>query len=912
MRNQSPPDFSFQPVPTRLLAELTSQVHPIKVINLVAPVGYGKTVLMAQLFAHVRDAGQSVYWIGLDERDTTVDRVLTALLDALARPRGSVDPTQALMRGDEPLERHVDVLIDVLSQLPEKLTVFIDNLNSCPDEALGTLLNALTFRTPASVMFVWSSTSDLPFDGARAKLEGRVRNIGFADLSLSANETSDLLGAELGRKLGSKGVNAVQARTEGWPAAVRMAQILLSASERPLAAIEEFSGSDEDISALLNRQVLLRFSPELREFLMCLSLFRTFGVAMCRYAMGTDEARERLDFLLKRNLFVVPLDRNRKRYRLHGLFREYLAGEAALQLSPERRQQVLNRASEWCEQAAEWHDAIAYSLAANELATVARLLERSAHVFVRENGDIQQFVSWVDRLRAADVPIGWDSQYWYVWALVFQRRFEQSLQHYRLLEKQFAGRKTEEIVPHDLGQRIQHLSICIDFFADRLEDAQRGVDAWRVEHKVGSAYGVGSIGCILSLCQTFYFQFAQAWKTMRVAQPVLLSIDGADMVGWISLIHAVIMTFEGDYQHAIDELSSGLADARLRLGDGAVLCGTMALVGAHCAMEMGETAQARELLVLGMRTARNTSTLDLLACGFDAALQLWSGHDDELVTVATLRDIAAAYPPRLALMLSCQLIQRLLRLGRTADAIAEAERIDLLADCDDPSEIPRSELTVPSARDLWWATAIDLLIATRRTVRADALITREYRIAKEQGRASRLVELGLARARLSVHAGDEIGASRALAGAVRRAARRRIVRPFKDHSALVVAMTRTGKISQWTFALAEERAFFEEISAEPGDEESADTSSPSQEPSPSAPVSTPTAREAELLVLLDMGLSNQEIADRTRVSVTTIKWHLKNLYRKLGVSTRTAALARARTLTPSRHGGASSESGNSP
>jgi LuxR family maltose regulon positive regulatory protein len=691
-----------------------------------------------------------------------------------------------------------------------------------------------------------------------------------------------------------------------------MAQILLAATEQPLAALKEFSGSDEDISALLNRQVLLRFSPELREFLMCLSLFRTFGVAMCRYALGTDEARERLDFLLKRNVFVIPLDRNRKRYRLHGLFREYLAGEAALQLSAARRQQVLIRASEWCEQAAEWHDAISYSLAANELVAAARLVERSAQVFVRENGDIQQFVAWVDRLRKAKVAIGWDSQYWYVWALVFQRRFEQSLQHYRLLAEQFASRGAQEIVPTDLGQRIQHLRICIDYFADRLDDAQRGVEAWRVEHKIGSAYGVGSIGCILSLCQTVYFQFAQAWKTMRAAQPVLLSIDGADMVGWISLIHAVIMTFEGDYQHALDELSSGLADARQRLGDGAVLCGTMALVGAHCAAEMGETVQARELLALGMRTARNTSSLDLLACGFDAALQLWNGHDDDFVKITSLRDIAAAYPPRLALMLSCQIIQRLLRLGRTADALAEAERIELLAAFDDASEVPRRELGIPRARDLWWATVIDLLIATRRMVRADALVTREYRIAKEEGRASRLVELGLARARLSLHAGDELGASRALAGAVRRAARRRIVRPFKDHSALVAAMMKTGKISTWTFALAEERAFFEEVFQEPSDEQSVAQDGVSQESPATGPVPAPTAREAELLVLLEMGLSNQEIADRTQVSVTTIKWHLKNLYRKLGVSTRTAALARVRSSGPGGRVGPPPDSGNSP
>ena len=386
--------------------ELLTQAKRVKVINLVAPIGYGKTVLMGQLYTHLHKLGHDAHWIGLDERDATVDRLFAAILESMAIPRSVVDPAQALMRGDESIERRIDVLVDVLSRLPGEATVFIDNLNSCTDETLGPMLNALVFRTSASVTFVWSSTIEVPFDAARAKLEGRVRQIGFSDLSLDARETAELLGVELGAELGSAGVDAVQARTEGWPAAVRMAQIVLSASERPMAALDAFSGSDEDISALLNREVLTRFSAELRDFLMRLSLLRTFGVAMCRYVMGTDDARDHLDFLLTRNVFVVPLDRNRKRYRLHGLFREYLAGEAVLQLGGARHKQVLVRASEWCEQAAEWHDAIAYSLAADDLTTASRLMERGAHVIVRENGDIQQFVAWVDRLRVSGSPIG--------------------------------------------------------------------------------------------------------------------------------------------------------------------------------------------------------------------------------------------------------------------------------------------------------------------------------------------------------------------------------------------------------------------------------------------------------------------------------------------------------------------------
>ncbi|MES2481709.1 MAG: LuxR C-terminal-related transcriptional regulator, partial [Pseudomonadota bacterium] len=865
----------------------------------IAPIGYGKTVLMAQMHAHLRARGHDCRWIGLDERYGTVDRVLGGLLDTLASPRTALHPTHALLRGDEPLEQRIDVLLDVLAREPEPVTVFIDNLNSCTDEALIPLLNALVFRTPPSVRLVWSSTNELAFDVGRAKLEGRLRHIGFQELSLDARETGDLLGVDLGRDIGSAGIDAVQQRTEGWPAAVRMAQIVLAASDHPLAALDTFSGSDEDIAALLNRQVLGRFSAQLREFLMSVSLLRSFGAALCRHAIGSDAAQDHLDYLLRRNVFIVPLDRNRQRYRLHGLFREYLAGEAALHLAPERRREVLRRACEWCEQAGDWHDAIDYALAGDDLATACRLIERSAHLYVRENGDIQQFVAWVEDLRARHAEIGWDTHYWYVWALVFQRRYERSLQQHGMLVERFRQRPQGDVAPADLSQRIQHLRICIDFFSDRLDEANRNVELWLEENKNSTPYGTASIGCIKALCLASGYKLPQAWKTMRMAQPVLLEIDGDDMVGWISLIHAVLMAYEGDYQRAYAELQSGLAEARQRLGEGAVLCGTMSLVGAYCAVEMGQDQEAREHLAFAMRRARNNTALDLAACGFEAAIKLWDGHDDALVSVTRLRDIAAAYPPRLSLMLSCYLIRRLLQLGRVDDALAEAERVGLHWGRNDPADAFKGEFAVARLRDLWSMTGIDILIATRRLRRAETLVDREYRIAKDEGRAGRLVELGLVRASLAFQAGDGAAAGRALAGALSRAARRRIVRPFRDQAELVAALAREGKISSWSFALAEERAFFEEVCGSLAPKPAQAQDRRAVEAAAPATASAPTAREAELLALLEMGLSNQEIADRTEVSITTIKWHLKNLYRKLGVSTRTAALARARALAPS-------------
>jgi LuxR family maltose regulon positive regulatory protein len=898
----NPPSFMFQVVRTRLLAELecAPDKQP-KLLSIVAPIGYGKTVLMSELYAHLYQKGMHCYWISLSERHASVERVLYSLRVARSGPEAGLDPTQALLQGDESIVQRPDELIALLAKLPFQVTIFIDNLNSCVDGSLGAFLDALIFRTPASVRFVWSSTTELAIDIGRAKLEGLVRQIGYSDLSLNAQETRELLGADLDGRIGNSGVVAILRQTEGWPAAIRMAQIILAESDQPLAALEGFSGADEDVAALLNRQVLGRFAPDLCKFLLCLAQLRTFTASLCRHATGDDAAEAHLDFLLQRNVFMIPLDRNRKRYRLHSLFREYLLGEGERLLSKARKREVLQGAADWCEQNEYWHDAIDYALAAGAHAAVSRMLDRTARTYVREQGDIQQYIVWVEQLqdegRGKGVGIGWETHYWYVWALVFQRRYEYGLQQHGLLAARFRDRSAsdEKLPPADLSQRIDHLRVCIDLFTDRIDDAYRGAEAWLAASKNKDPYSIGSIGCIKSLCLAGSFKLAQAWQTMRVAQPVLLEIGGADMVGWINLINGTLLVYEGNYALAYDELATGLSQARSRLGDESVLCGTMAFVGAKCAVELGRDDDARELLKLGLKTARNNVLVDTAACGFDAAVKLWSGIDDDVVSIARLRDIAKGYPSRLSLMLSCCLIQRLLRLGRVNDALAEAERMGLVEEKGKFAEFD-DEALLPRYRDLFAATAIDLYIATRRFRQADALITRELRIARDDGRAARVVELELARAAVAVQ-GNDIGvAAKNLTSAIRRAAQRRIVRPFHERADTVARLVGQRKTSSWSFVMAEERDFFDAICRSLG--------CGGDVPSEKDVVwrggdekVKPTPREAELLSLLDIGLSNQEIADRTQISITTIKWHLKNLYKKFGVSTRTAALARARDMT---------------
>ncbi len=889
----------FRPVRTRLLEELEQGLKERpKVLSIIAPMGYGKTILMSELHARLCKQKEACYWISLDDRHTSVDRVLMSMEAALSGPEADLHPTHALLRGDNPIESRVDELIEFIARHPAPTTIFIDNLNSCVDESLSIFLDALIFRTPASVRFVWSSTTNLAINLGRAKLEGLIRQVGFPELRFNAEELKELLGTKLTNDVGLSGIDAILRQTEGWPGAIRMAQIILENSDQPLTALASFSGSDEDVSALLNRQVLRGFTPELRNFLLSIAQLHTFGVDLCRHATGDDDAEQHLEFLLRRNVFVIPLDRNRETYRLHGLFRQYLLSEMERSISLEKRREILKRAAEWCEQNSKWRDAIEYALEAHEIALASRILDRTVTLFARDRGDIQQYIHWVERLQSEGLQLGWEAHFWYVWSLIFHRRYAAGSQQLeKLVERHRSHKGKANPPPEDLPQRIDLLRICIDLLTDRLADAHQGAERWLAAKKSSDPHNIGSVYCVKTICLTCFFRFAQARQMMRTAQQILFEIGGAVAIGWVHLINGLISIYEGSYANAYKELLTGLSRIRGELGEDSILSDTLALAAAKCALEMGLNDEARSLLHQGMRSAHSHGLVGTTACGFDAAVAFWSGSENDAISIPHLREIASSYPNRLSLMLSCYLVQRLLRLGRIEDARLEAKRIGLGSE--EPESVAAQdaeELEKPRYRELFMATVIELHLARQQYREAESLIAKEYQLAQLDGRTARLVELGLARATIEINAGNTANAEKELTLAVGRAARQRIVRPFLDRAETVSRIVSDTRPSSWSFAQREEREFFAEICN-------------------SLPISNrllhdwselwvsdqnaqnaPTKREAELLSMLDMGLSNQQIADYSNVSITTIKWHLQNLYRKFGVTNRSAALARARAL----------------
>jgi LuxR family maltose regulon positive regulatory protein len=525
------------------------------------------------------------------------------------------------------------------------------------------------------------------------------------------------------------------------------------------------------------------------------------------------------------------------------------------------------------------------------------MLERVAPHFVRDRGDLRRYIRWLEQLREAHAEIGWEASFWFVWALVFHRRYETARRELERLSEQVEGRiaQTGSAGPtQELLRRLEIIRVTIATYTDQLREAHARGRAWLAARGADDPFDVATVACAVGIHHTAQFDFPAAQEMYRIAQAAIVQAESAYGREWVTVLSTMVMMQAGDFQHAHQVLSAAVARARSSLGDKAGMTGTLALVAAKCAVEIGQDAEARAWFDLGLARAQSHGVSDTALCGLDAALKLWASPLGGGIDLEQLREIAAGLSPRVSLMFTCLLVQRLLRLGRLSDALVEAVPLGLGGPS--PRPPPAELMQTPMARSLYAHTAIELDIAAGRLRQAEQQITEESRLARAEGRWGHLTELALAEMSVSLCTQNPAPAARHLTRAVSYAAKRGYLRPFRDRAEVIAGLVNETKPSSWGFALDEERSFFSTICRHLPIANSQLMEQLERLDMQAALLETPTARELELLSLIEAGLSNQQLADRLSVSAATVKWHLYNLYAKLGVSSRSAALAKGRAL----------------
>lgn len=892
----APPETAFEPLLPHALQVLLRSAVLAKLVVVCAPPGYGKTTLLAQLHRTLQQREVRCAWLTLDDRDTSVASLLNWMSAALqeriagAAPADGLDAPAAPTMPDDPRER-AERLLTHIATLDSATVLFIDNLQMCTDAQLAPMLERLVFGSGRMLRLVLSSTEDLPLDTTRAKLELSTVEVRAPHLALDIECLRGLLQqaglADPPRPM----LQRMLEQTEGWPAAARLLQVLMSQDVAPDDVALRFSGTDHDIAQVLTRRVLAGFAPRRVAFLMELALVREFSAEFAASITGCDEAGEWLDDLLRRNILIFPLDRSHRWLRMHTLLRQYLLAEGARRLPRGRRQEVLERAARWQADRGDDVAALEAALAAPAPTLAGQLLDRVAKSVAANQGQLAHYAGWVEQLLSTGVTLSPEAHAWYVWSLCFSLQYEraysalESLDH-RLAEVDPGGERAAS-----LRTRVSLLHVVIGVHLDMIDRARDEAQRWLTQAGDRDALGVATVSTAAAVAELTHGRLGTARQFMQAASSAVARSDSAYGQGWVASVQACVDLADGDPTAADLVLSQERPRVVRAVGERAAIVSTMDFVHARALLDLGREAAAREMALRGLAMANVHGVNETAHHGLTACVGLWDGSADSAFAPQALDPVVRCYAPRTQRAVAVQQVRRLLFLGAVDEArdFAHRQALDMpWPEIGDDQGDPERVL-------------LDLEMALAAGHGRDALqrIERHQKAAHSAQRWRDLLHLHLLATEAWLRCGDVQHAQRTLGLAVFVAARRRLLQPLLERAPRLRPILSKASTKDFGMVRPEELELLERLREASGATvpEAVPAVASASGPDTGAAAADPlTRRELELLELLSQGLSNQQIADRVSLSVPTIKWHFYNLYAKLQVKSRAAALAKARSL----------------
>ena len=880
------------PRPRLMAGPVGAELPPLIVV--AAPAGFGKTTLLADWLAAL--AGDSaVGWLSLDESDNDLSQFLAYLVSAIGAATDAVG-TSALLQlaaaspSSEPV---LTALVNELDRLPTQLVLVLDDYHLVSSPEAHEAMTFLVEHQPPELHVVLATRADPPLPLARLRARGQLREVRAADLRFTVDEAAAYLNESMGLTLSDAQVATLDGRTEGWIAALQLAALSMQGRDDAGAFIAGFAGDDRYVVDYLAEEVLARQPDDVRDFLLATSVLERLNGPLCDAVTGRDDGRATLVALERANLFVVPLDDRRQWYRYHHLFADVLRAHLREQ-QPEREPELHRRASTWFAAEGDTSQAVSHALAAKDMSRAADLMEPAMPLLGRERREaerarwlqalpddvlqtrpvlavtfagtlaqVSDFATVGDRLSAVEQSLRRADGSWpetpppgfVVVDLDAYRALPASIEMYRAALALHAGdldgtvrhaREALALAPPDEGL-VRAGAGALGGLAAWASGDLDGAHAAYVESVAGLAsigFVADVLGCRIALgdlCQT-QGRLGDALRTYQ---------QGLDLASATST-----------------EPVRGAAD--MHVGTASVLLERGDLAGA--AEQLATSQALGEPLWLPQNAYRSrvvSARLREVAGDLDGALVLL----DEAERVYN-----TDYSPDVRPVPAVRARLRI-RRGELAQAEAWADERRLSAG---------DELSY--LREYEHVTLARLLLAKATGRGDDAALAEAHGLverllaAAEAGRRTGIVIELLVLQALAHHAGRDVPAALdALGRAVALAEPEGYLRVFADEgapmAALLRALARQGPTGAYVRRLL-----------------GAVTSDEGQAPVRHGLVEPLSERELDVLRLLSSDLDGPDIARELSVSLNTMRTHTKNIYAKLGVTSRRAAVRQAQEL----------------
>ena len=858
-----------------------------------APAGFGKTTLLAEWLAAAPADGRSVAWLSLDQRDNDPALFWTYLVAALKTAAPGIDAgaLSLLQPPEPPSEAGLVTLLNDLDAISNDVVLVLDDYHVIDARDVQDGMAFLLEHLPPQIHLVIASRTDPALPLARLRGRGELVEIRAADLRFTPGEAAAYLNGVMGLVLTARDVAALEGRTEGWIAALQLAALSMQGREDVTAFIDGFAGDDRYIVDFLAEEVLQRQPEHVQHFLLQTSILDRLSGPLCDAVTGQDGGKAKLAALERGNLFLVPLDDRRRWYRYHQLFADVLHARL-LDEQPDDVPDLHRRASAWYEQNDEPSEAIRHALAAQDFERAADLTELAIPAMRRSRQETA-VLGWLELLPDEVVRVRPVLSVGFAGALLAGGEYEGVEARLRDAERWLDAPAAEMVVVDD--EEFRRLPAEIELYRaaqalvrdDRpgtVRHARRALELSPADEHLGRASAAALMGLAFWASgdlEAGYSGYAECMAGLRraghIADTFGCAIALADIRRTQGRLGEAMRTYEQALQRASEQggpVLRGTADMYVGMSEvhrerDDLPAATQQLLRSQDLGEHLGLPQNRYRWRVAMARIREAEgdlggALDLL----NEAERLYVG------------DFFPNVRPVPALRARVRVAQ-----GELGEALGWARERGLSV-ADDLSYLREFE-HITLARVLLARYTAER--AERSSQEATRLLERLLRAAEEGQRTGSVIEILVLQA-LAYQARDDIPAALAsLRRAVTLAEPEGYVRIFADEGPPMASLLRAAAKQGITPSYVRRL-----LAAINKTEDSTPASQGLIEPL--------SERELDVLRLLGTDLGGPDIARELVVSLNTVRTHTKNIYAKLGVNNRRAAVRRAKELDLSRTG----------
>jgi len=891
-----PPVRRAGAVPRGRLADRRADATAAPLTVVSAPAGFGKTTLVSEWLAEAATGGTAVAWLSLDERDNDPAVFWTYLVTALQNAVPGVgDASLGLLDSSAAPDVALAELVNDLEGLEIDLVLALDDYHVIEAPAVHAGLTFVLEHQPPRLHLILATRVDPPLPTAQLRARGQLVELRAGDLRFTADEAAAYLNESMTLGLSARDVAALEQRTEGWIAALQLAALSLRGRDDASAFIAGFTGDDRYVVDYLVDEVLARQRDEVRDFLLRTSILDELTGSLCDAVTGQGSGKAMLVAMERANLFLVPLDDRRQWFRYHHRFADVLRAHL-LDERPDEMAGLHRRASEWFAAHDDVSRAVDHALAGADPGRAADLMELAMPRMRRERREAE-LARWIRELPDDVVRARPVLDVAFAGALAQAAKFgavAERLDRAEALVRSPDGRWPSRppvgviVVDH---ANFRSLPAHVAMYRAALALANADLDATVSQARAALALAPpddplarAAAGALAGLASWTNGDLAGAHDAYAE------SMAGLSRAGFKADVLGCAITL-GDIRRAQGRLTAAARvyqdglELAAAIPDREPLRGTADMhVGlAGVLLERDDLPGAREHLAVSQDLGAHNG-LPQNAYRWRVVLARLRAAEGDLDAALVLLDEAErAYVGDFAPDVQpVPAVRARLRIRREELAAArEWARERQLTAGDDPSYL----------REYEHLTLARLLIAEHRLQPASrdvaqvlSLLGRVRDAAEAGGRGASVLEALILEAAAHQAGQDVASAGTALHRAVTLAEPEGYVRLFADEGPPIAALLKA-------------------LAREPGAPRYANQLIGSAAASATPPASSSrqlvdplSRRELEVLRLLGGDLGGPEIARELSVSLNTVRTHTKNIYAKLGVTSRRAAVRQAREL----------------